>query len=149
MRLETGSRVFVLRYNENYISDAMEIHNDICKKSGSCWYGKAGKKPDMRKLQEFIGNGIYMIFYNREKTYICNLIAVSGEKPSSGYPEYYDISMWKPSSWYLITNLMRIDKDILNKLIVQSTGKKMSDTINSSMTSFYFTQAINDIELEG
>ena len=42
-----------------------------------------------------------------------------------------------------------VDKDILNQLVVLSTGKKMSDTINSSMTSFYFTQAINTIVLKG
>ena len=35
------------------------------------------------------------------------------------------------------------------KAIVLSTGKKMSETINSSMTSFYFTQTKNNIVLEG
>lgn len=149
MRLEAGSKIFVLRYNENYITDAMEIHSDKCKENGKCWYGKAGKKPNMRKLKEFMGNGINMIFYNKNKTYVCKLNDVSEEKPNSGYPDYYNNSMWRPSSWYLITELTRIDKDILNKLVVVSTGKKMSETINSSMTSFYFTQVIDTIDLKG
>lgn len=149
MRVEAGSKIFVLRYNENYIADAMEIHRDKCKENGNCWYGKAGKKPNMSKLKEFMGNGINMIFYNKNKTYVCKLIDVSEKKPSSGYPDYYNNSMWRPNSWYLITELTRVDKDILNKLVVLSTGKKMSDTINSSMTSFYFTQAMDTIVLRG
>lgn len=149
MRLEAGSKVFVLRYNENYIVDAMRIHSEKCKENGNCWYGKAGKKPNMSKLKEFMGNGINMIFYNKNKTYVCKLIDVSEDKPSCGYPDCYNNSMWSPNSWYLVTELMGVEKDILNKLVVLSTGKKMSDTINSSMTSFYFTKTIDTIVLKG
>ena len=57
--------------------------------------------------------------------------------------------MWRPSTWFLINELVKIDNNILNELLVLSTGKKLSDTINSSMTSFYFTQAKDIIFLEG
>lgn len=149
MMVEAESNVFVLRYNENFIADAMEIHGDICKKNGNCWYGKAGKRPDLNKLKNFIGTGIPMIFYNKNKTYLCNLIDVSFDNPKDGYPEYYDNSMWRPNTWFLISELMKVDNSVINELIVLSTEKKMSETINSSMTSFYFTQTKNNIVLEG
>lgn len=66
MILQAGSKNFVLRYNENYIANAMELHKDKCKEDGNCWYGKAGKKPNMDKLRDFLGDGISMIFYNRK-----------------------------------------------------------------------------------
>ena len=148
MKLEAESYVFVLRFNENYIIDAMEIHKDICMKRGDCWYGKAGKKPNMNRIMEFIGDGIKMLFYSRNKIYICDLINVSFEKPNEGYPDYYDNSMWKPNTWFQIKNLMRVNKDILDELLVMSTEKTMTDTINSSMTSFFFTKVRRNIELE-
>lgn len=149
MILQAGSKIFVLRYNENYIANTMELHKDKCKEDGNCWYGKAGKKPNMDKLRDFLGDGISMIFYNRKNTYICRLLDVSEFKPNGGYPDYYNDSMWKPNSWYLITELMQIDKNILEKLIVLSTGKRMSDTINSSMTSFYFTELLDNVDVNG
>ena len=44
----------------------MELHKDKCKEDGNCWYGKAGKKPNMDKLRDFLGDGLSMIFYNRK-----------------------------------------------------------------------------------
>lgn len=149
MILQAGSKVFVLKYNENYIPNAMELHKDKCKEVGNCWYGKAGKRPAMNKLRDFLGDGINMIFYNKKHTYICRLLDVSEFKPDEGYPEYYNDSMWKPNSWYLITELMQIDKNILEKLVVLSSGKRMSDTINSSMTSFYFTELVDSVDVNG
>ena len=70
-------------------------------------------------------------------------------KSNGGYTNYYNDSMWKPNSWYLITELMQIDKNILEKLIVLSTGKRMFDTINSSMTSFYFTELLDNVDVNG
>lgn len=150
MNIERGNNVFVLRYNDNYMKNTMDYHVEVCKQEGKCWYGKAGKRPSISKLEGFVNDGnTVIIFYNRKAVYVARLLEVATEMPTKGYPSYYDKSTWKPTSWYLISELKRVKGEILKDLIVMSTGKKMSETINSSMTSFYFTKAEKSIEMRG
>lgn len=148
MTIASGEKVFILRYNDNYIQNAMEYHKEICDREGFCWYGKAGKKPSMEKLCQFVEGGkTKILFYNKKDMYIGNLLDVSSDMPQNGFPDYYIKSMWKPNSWYMVSGLEKISRNCLGNLIVISTKKTMAETINSSMTSFYFTVADRIIEL--
>lgn len=146
MTIMKGDKIFVLRYNDNFVKDSMEIHKDVCDKHGFCWYGKAGKKPNVERIISFIEDGTAKIlFYSRQAVYIGRLLEVSLSAPEKGVPDYYADSMWKPNFWFRVTHLSEVHLDILDKLLVNSTGKTMKETINSTMTSFFFTLAKEDI----
>lgn len=150
MIIERGSNVFVLRYNDNYMKNMMFYHMEVCKQNGRCWYGKVGKRPSGNKISEFVKDGsTFMIFYNHKAIYLARLMEVSMEMPIKGYPDYYDKSTWKPTSWYLVLELNRVKDEFLDDLIVLSTGKRISETINRSMTSFYFTKSRKTIDMKG
>ena len=146
MRIKKNDKVFVLRYNDNFITDSMGLHKAICDELGYCWYGKAGKKPNVERIANYIEDGEpKILFYSRKARYIGNLTEFSVVAPEIGFPDYYGKSMWKPSSWFKVTGLEELESDILEKLVIDSTGKSMKETINSSMTSFYFTTAKEDL----
>ncbi len=64
-------KIFVLRYNDNFVKDSMKIHKEVCDGQGFCWYGKAGKKPNIERLISFIDDGTAKIlFYSRKAVYI-------------------------------------------------------------------------------
>lgn len=110
---------------------------------------KSGKKPNFKKIEEFCSEeNIVIIFYNRKRAYIANLFEVTYEEPESDFPDYYKEQFWRPSSWYRIQNLLELyNFDLLNNLMVKSSGSIMSEALNSSMTSFYFAIANKTLEL--
>lgn len=149
MDIFKDSYVFVLRYNDNYIEDAMVIHKKICDKEGFCWYGKVGKKPNIKRLNEIIEKkGTNILFYNKKLSFIGKLMEVSLVAPMNNVPDYYANSMRKPSVWLKVSSLCKIQQEVLSDLLIISTGKTMEETINSSMTSFYFTFANKDFRIQ-
>jgi hypothetical protein len=148
MRVEKGTNMLLIRYNNNYINECIEQHVEWERQKGYCWFGKMGKRPSKLKIDELLEKGdALIIFYNRKHMYVASLQQVQYEQPNEDYPDFYNKFIRYPSTWFRVSDFIEISNTIMSNLIVKSSRKPMDETIDKSMTSFYFVENKDDIDI--
>lgn len=144
--LKKGEAAFFIRYTDRYEDNLIECHKKIERHYGYCWYGKIGRSPSVKRLEELIhGGNAKVFFYKKGSLYIADLLDISTEMPQDGYADFYNSLIRLPSLWMKICHIKRANEGVLSMLKISASGNVMSDVINKSMTSFYFVEMMADI----
>lgn len=144
--LKKGEAAFFIRYTDRYEDNLIECHKKIERHYGYCWYGKIGRSPSVKRLEELINGGnAKVFFYKKGSLYIADLLDISTEMPQDGYADFYNSLIRLPSLWMKICHIKRANEGVLSMLKISASGNVMSDVINKSMTSFYFVEMMADI----
>jgi len=142
MQIPKDKKILVLRYGTNIVNDCMQLHQDVITEQGYCWFGKLGRSPSAKVLEQLLEDGFgYVILYARAGTYIARFTEVIYDKPDRAYPQYYDQLLYSegyiPSVYFKIFDLEPMKSSQLQELVVSSSKNSLIDTLNKSMNSFF------------
>lgn len=139
----TGQKILVLRYGTDLEKDCITKHKELIETKGYCWFGKIGIPPAMNSyvpVREEKRPTI--VLYNRKGSFLCEFLDISYKRPVEGYPSYYKEKLFAkqvfPRCYLKLGSMSAISVDDLSKLYVVSSGNKVLDTLNKSMSSFLF-----------
>lgn len=147
----SDSKILVLRYGTNIITDCIKFHIDVIKEKGYCWFGKIGRAPSEGVLKDVLDEGVgKIILYSRTGCYLCTVNEISYDKPQDSYPKYYDEYIFNqkinPSIYVKLTDMEEMDTSVLAKYVVCSSGNPLPVTLNKSMNSFFVVQKLGNGE---
>jgi len=140
-------KVLLLRYSDFQGYDTIKEHEAIIAASGYCWFGKFGKIISAKYLTKFMmGRAPYIVFlYTAGVLHKCQMDAVTYERPSTGYPEYYDSFLFKkedftPHVFLRLISIEPISLDALEQYVVVSSGKPILYDLKKTISSFIIIQ---------
>ncbi len=148
--LTENQKVLIVRYGKKI--DCIEKHIAVIDKLGYCWFGKIGVVPSKRIIEAVEEeDNPTIILYSQGNAYLCRIDKILYEKPEEGFPEYYETELFEkhiyPKSYFKILSIERLCNDDLQKLRIVSSGNPAVDTLNRSMSSFFFAEYGNAKEL--
>ena len=153
MFIEKGKELVCLRYADFKGIDTIEEHNELIEKQGYAWFGKAGSKPKVDRLDIMLENKpAFIILKSKVGYFICEFEEYSLDRPNDGdYPEYYKdhvLSDMHISMWFKILKIKKVlDTMKMEKIVVSSSKRTVPDVIRHSMSSSFYTKAIENIEV--
>ena len=141
---DLNRKILVLRYGTNILQNCIEEHIKVCEDNGFCWFGKIGRAPSVKAINDVFENEKgAVILYSKDECYLCKAEGISYDQPKCGYPSYYDDYIYNkglsPSMYVKLTSIEKISTNDLEKLVVSSSKNKLITTLNKSMLS-YLTQ---------
>lgn len=140
--MNENRKILVLRYGVNILSDCIEKHIEVLNEIGYCWFGKIGRAPSVKVINEALQDekGI-IILYSKYGSYICDVDGFQFERPKDGYPCYYDELIFnhgmEPEFYVRIKSIKKIEPSVLSKYFVCSSGNPLPAALNKSMNSFF------------
>lgn len=140
-QLKQGQKILVIRYGKK--KDCIEKHCEVIKQLGYCWFGKIGVIPSKKTVEAVISEDKpAIVLYSQRNAYLAEIDKIIYDKPEEGYPDYYIDELFEkmifPKSYYRITAINPLDISDLKKIKVVSSGNPIVETLNKSMTSFFF-----------
>lgn len=142
MQLPVDRKILILRYGSNIMSNCMQLHQEVLDNNGYCWFGKLGRAPSDKVIQQILMDGKgYVVLYAREGVYVAKFTEVTNKRPLNAYPEYYNSLLYDegyiPSVYFKLVTLESLPGGILQNLVVSSSKNALMDTLNKSMNSFF------------
>jgi len=140
-----GQKFLVVRFGTNIVEDCVEKHQEVINDFGYCWFGKIGVGPSQKLLQSvFEEEEPTLVLYTRNQAYVCELIETTEDRPVEGYPSYYTESLFyagrNPKIYFKIKSMKKWELSELSRCVVCSSGNSLIQTLNKSMSSFFFAE---------
>lgn len=89
--MDEGTNFLVLKYGKSNMFDCIGNHKKVIEQLGYCWFGKIGKAPGISSLNLILDKEKKtVVLYCQGEAFLCDLMEVSTQRPSEGYPQYYD-----------------------------------------------------------
>lgn len=144
---DLNRKILVLRYGTNILQNCIEEHIKVCEDNGFCWFGKIGRAPSVKAINDVFENEKgAVILYSKDECYLCKAEGISYDQPKCGYPSYYDDYIYNkglsPSMYVKLTSIEKISTNDLEKLVVSSSKNKLITTLNKSMNSFFVAEVV-------
>lgn len=141
--LTKGQAVLLFRVNLNVKKDSIICHKKTLEQYGYCWFGKIGQCPLKSKIDIIIKqDSPKIILYTKKELILCDIDSVLYERPSDGYPDYYQRDFFDKginiSCYFRILTMKTIPDEELQKLYIISTAKTASETLPTSKATFLF-----------
>ena len=139
--LEEGQKLLILRYGKK--KDCIELHQKVINENGYCWFGKIGVVPSAKVIESIMKEeNPSIVLFSQGNGYVARLEKIEYQKPTDGIPEYYSEELYAanifPKSYYKLTSIQMLGRADLEMLKIVSSGNKALDTLNRSMSSFFF-----------
>lgn len=139
-------KTIALRYSDNYapVEGTIALHNKIIKEKGFVWYGKFGNSFSENVIKEVLDNKDSKIlllnngFTDKYWAYISDI-----KKTISNYnnvPNYYKGEYNDIKCWIKINRIEKAENDVMDKCIVISSQKKLSDTSKRCMSPSFIIE---------
>jgi hypothetical protein len=139
-----NNKILIIRYGENIIPNCIQRHKEVVDNEGFCWFGKIGKVPSGKILNETINTTNKIILYSKNDCFICNCMEYSIEQPTNHYPNYYDECIFNkginPPIYFKLQNIEYLNKKVLEDLVISSSGNALINVLNKSMNSFFVAE---------
>jgi hypothetical protein len=140
-----NEKAIILRYGTNIVADCIEKHQEVTESTGYCWFGKIGTVPSDKVINTVLdGKNPKIILYSKGIAYICDFTEIKKDKPASGIPEYYQEYLYDqliiPKIYFKLTCIEKLDAVELSKYRVCSSQTPVMETLNRSMSSFFFVE---------
>ncbi len=133
--------VLMLRYSNTFQEDCMNLHIQVNKKCGYCWFGKIGRAPSDKLITKILKNKHpQLMLYSLGEQYLCELLDVSKSRPSNGFPEYYKKVLFssgmEPSIYFKLGAMKKLERKNLEKYYIISSGRSLLETVGKTMSAF-------------
>lgn len=143
LKLQEGQKVLIIRYGKK--NDCIKQHREVIDSIGYCWFGKIGVVPSKKAIEAITKEEApKIVLYSQGKGYIADVSEISYEKPDDGYPEYYKAELFDelifPKSYFKLLDIQDLSSEDLIKLMIVSSGSPAVETLNRSMSSFFFAE---------
>lgn len=145
--IKPGQHFLVLKYNTTIEPQCIELHQEIIKKDGFCWFGKVGKYPSKIILEKVLSeDNPILILFAKNKAHICSLEGVSFSKEKDSVPLYYEEKYIVPDIYFKLRSIEPMDISLVSDAVVCSSGKKLKDSLFRTMASFTLYQMAGERE---
>ena len=141
--LQEGQKVLIIRYGKK--ADCIERHEEVINELGYCWFGKIGVVPSSKVINAILSEDEpRIVLYSQGKGFVAAVEGVEYEKPTLGYPDYYQRELYDelvfPKCYFKITSIRKLSSEEMAKLKIVSSGNSAVETLNSSMSSFFYAE---------
>lgn len=154
MIVKERDKLLLIRYSDLKGIDCMKEHIEVLNEKGYVWFGKIGSVPTKRFIKILEDNETkYLILNSKNETYFCNFDKVEYELPKNldGVPTYYKDNFLdkgvKFSIFFKLLSIKKIDKELLNNLVVSSSANNLNNALKFSMSAHFLIRAINEFEV--
>ncbi|MDD6516226.1 MAG: hypothetical protein PUG45_12620 [bacterium] len=143
LELQEGQKVLIIRYGKK--PDCIEKHCDVLTDNGYCWFGKIGVVPSKKVVDAILAEEFpKIVLYSQGKGYVADVTEIAYEKPVEGYPQYYQEELFDelvfPKSYFKLISIKHLSGEELSNLTIVSSGSSAIETLNRSMSSFFFAE---------
>ena len=146
-KLVSGQNLLVLKYSTKLKKDIIDQHKALIDKNGYCWYGKIGGITSEQIVYSLkAADNPAIILYTKGKLFLCDFIEMTTDRPSSGYPAYYDEEYIYPSCYFKLKSIDEASLGILDYLIVRSSGRILSNIFSKQCMASTFFVAYEKVE---
>ena len=133
-------KTIALRYSDNYApkEGTIYLHNRIIKEKKYVWYGKFGNKFSQSVVNEILDNKKAKIlllnngFTEKYWAYITDI--KNSISDYSNVPDYYKDEYSDIKCWIKIIKIEKAEDDVMEKCVVVSSQKKLSETSKRCMS---------------
>jgi len=151
----------LIRFSDNVAppEGTIEAHGNILAKHGYVWLGKFGKTIAAAKRNEILSQ-----IDRKVKSYLLLAKSIRAssdivvgeledvrrtlpESELSKVPEYYRKNTTQVGAWFKIRKFWTVDKNVLRKFTIRSSGFPAFQSISEGMATFFFLIADADFEL--
>ena len=103
--------------------------------------------------KSFVDGQGYILLKNKHEYHLCKCDLFSFDMPTEGYPRYYkqflDSGSNPFSTWFRIVEIHEIKKpEILNSVVIKSSRAKLTASVCSFMSAFFFVINKEAIEVD-
>lgn len=136
-------KYMVLRYSTTSMKDCIEQHISILNDNGYCWFGKIGAVPSKMILDSVYREKkpaivLYGAINRKKAAFLCRTDIFTTEKPTNGYPKYYDdLDM---SIFFRLLSIEECPDRLLRTSIVCSTGTYVDDALFHSRIPYLLAE---------
>ena len=122
---------FLLRYSDYHRIKTIDEHCSVIERTGYCWFGKYGKKPQKAYLDGLFADGkLTMFLYTASTLHRAVVTAYTYDPPDDGIPEYYNSWQfsgedYKPSVYFKVLSIEPACMEELDGFVVSSSGKEI------------------------
>lgn len=147
-KLTKKEKILILRYANNIIPDCIQSHIDVLQKDGYCWFGKIGKIPSKKVIDEILEEKEgTIVLYARNKCYLCKFIKAQVDTPSESYPMYYNDKLFgngiKPNCYFKLITIKSISLSELEEYFICSSHNRVIDALLKSMSSVFIAEKVS------
>ena len=153
MIIKANTDIFVLRFSDKNNINTIKEHKEILNQKGYVWYGKIGITPLKKYFDEHLKDDSTLVLLTQPGNYyVAECVEYSLDKPGKDdYPNYYDaveFSGFKFSSWYKLISITEVtNKDVLENVVIKSSGNYLRSALQGSMSPMFKAKTIVDIEI--
>lgn len=152
------SRSVVVRYGEHVApkQGTVRAHQEVISSLGYVWLGKFGvglarSRVDQITASEKFGHGVHILLVrsSRRSSYVtlCRVIEIRGEIPveeREAVPRYYGAMYIDVRTWFKVVQMRPVDPEVLDRLIVTSSGQNVRATLRDSIAGFFYVHGASD-----
>lgn len=143
-------QLLVIRFLTFGKYDFVNEHQNLLKEQGAVWVLKTGKNIPDKALEEIAANGGQVIFKAPKATggkyYYGHFVEYRQGLPEKNmaYPDYYHLlpdgydRAALDGTWLKIDSLLALEESKVEKLLLSSNGKKVSEVIGQTRTSVMY-----------
>lgn len=153
MVIQKNTDIFVLRFSDKNNINTIKKHIEILNQIGYVWYGKIGITPSKKYFDDHLKEKItYILLTQPGRYYIAECVEYSLKKPNKEeYPNYYDsmdFSGFKFTSWYKLISVHEVsNKDVLENIVIKSSGNYLRSALQGSMSPMFKTKTVKEINM--
>lgn len=159
MKIKANENLIVVRYSNKYENECILKHQEVIKREGFVWFGKCGNVIRKVNAENILSQeNPKVILYSKSGSYICELKDISYEEQTKNIPEYYKnlrnskdecgYELFKPSMYYALSSIKKINPDLLKKFVILKSGKNLYEIINKTMTTQMIIKSVSDINIK-
>lgn len=148
-----NTKILFFRFSNYKNYDFIQEHKKILKENGYVWMLKAGKRSSIDKIRRVQQDGGWMVLRspksNGSVSYIANFSDITEDDPKDEcIPAYYikllddenlDLNCVNSThQWFRLKSIESLDQSISDNLVLDTSGKRLVDTIGTTRTAVMF-----------
>lgn len=154
MVIEQGKSMLLFRFSNYKSTDFIKEHLQILNKDGFVWMLKLGRRSNIRKIEQIIADGGYMVLKAPKSVggqyYIAKLYEVTETAPAVGYPQYYSdfiYDQYGDEQWFKLGDIHEMPMESVDSLVLEKNRNKVDIVISQTRTSVMFITVDKRIEI--
>lgn len=146
MIIKKNTKMVLFRFGNFWTDDFINEHLLIIKAKDYVWLQKTGKRASAEKIKTVIDEGGYIIFKepkNAGNNYYLGVFTemrMDSPKDEAHCPPYYKNVRSYSEQWFKVVSIKPISHNYIDSLILTQTGKKLTNIVDRTSSSFMFVQ---------
>lgn len=161
MVISAGTEMMLFRFSNYKRYKFIEEHEKIIKGKGYVWMLKNGKRSSIQKIKDVQDQGGWLILRSPKADggvgFLAHFTEISENDPKDAVvPTYYsellndenlDMNYGGKHQWFKIDSIKHLNSEISENLILNTSGNRVADVIDTTRTAVMFVHNDKAIEI--